>query len=79
MIYQTHNSVGQNYLECLHYKDFFGSTTTFQHRFNSLLFFVCLFPFWKLDTFPRSLNSICTYSLLGFCYRPVGFICAYRI
>jgi AraC-like DNA-binding protein len=36
MIYQTHNSVGQNYLECLHYKDFFF--VAHMHRHPELIY-----------------------------------------
>ena len=45
------------------YRNFFGSTSTFQHQFNCLLFFDSLYLVEISDTFPRSTESISTYTL----------------
>ena len=52
-----------------HYKSFIDSSSAFQHRFDSLLFFVCLL----LRSVPFLVPIILSLHLsLGFRFKPVG-------
>lgn len=57
-----------------HYRSIAGSTSAFQHRSSSLLFFACFVPSWRrhADTFPCSNDSIYACTLLGPGYEPAG-------
>lgn len=57
-----------------HYRSIAGSTSAFQHRSSSLLFFACFVPSRRrhADTFPCSNDSIYACTLLGPDYEPAG-------
>lgn len=62
-----------------HYRNFIGSNTTFQHQFNGLYYSSVYSHMREPDTFPRSTNSIFTYTLrclslvLAACMYPPDF------